>query len=34
MIFDGPSLKGGFSSRIKQLEKEIGKDNEIVKPIN
>lgn len=34
MVFDGPSLKGGFSSRIKQLEKEIGKDNDIVKLIS
>jgi DNA ligase 1 len=34
MVFDGPSLKGNFSSRIKQLGSLIGKDNDTVKLID
>mgnify|MGYP002634607854 CR=1 FL=1 len=33
MVFDGPSCKGGFAKRYKQLESEIGKDNSVVKLI-
>lgn len=34
MVFDGPSLKGGFSSRVKQLGSLIGKENDTVKLIS
>jgi hypothetical protein len=34
MVFDGPSIKGAFSKRIKELEAEIGSSNSVVKVVD
>lgn len=34
MVFDGPSVKGNFTARLKILQQEIGNSNETVKLIN